>query len=318
MKDSASVIVDALTKRGLVGALAIARELRDAIRRQLKDTPPDQLLNEVRRLLRRYEPLLAHTLSDAALASWLAGGQNLARYLPPPSGPTGNMLGLPEPEEPIIHFPIIEKAAESLAGRKLLRAEDYYAQNSEAKQKAFTVTGVYAEDALGKVRDALAEAVEEGHTLVQFRKAVDDALDDSKLGEAHLETIFRTNCASAYSEGQDAVLQHPLVRSEFPFMETVPVLDDRTTELCRIIAKSGIGGTGIFHADDPVWWKYGKAPRHWNCRCATIPLTVEMAAEKGIEYAKKWLDDGEPPYPLPFVEEPNVDLPATWQHDSRG
>jgi hypothetical protein len=76
--------------------------------------------------------------------------------------------------------------------------------------------------------------------------------------------VFRTAIQSGYSRGMDKILQVDLVDSFFPYVETLPIHDDRLTDLCSIISRSGIGGSAIFRRDDKVWQKF-KPPRHYNC-----------------------------------------------------
>ncbi len=318
MPSDASPTVDALIDKGLVGALAISREIRATVRKQLlrKRLPREQLLPELRRLLRRYEPLLAQTLSDASLAAWLTGGDAMVRRLPglPPSQPPPPILGLPDPddEDRIIHFPIIERAAKSLAAREILRADDYYAQEAEAKQEAFTVSGLTSERAIERVRDAVSEAVAEGLTLHQFTKAVDEALGESALGEGRLENVFRTNIASAYAEGQKDVLDHPLVQTEFPYVAYESVHDERRRPEHAAMEHLGIDGTNVYRSDDPVIRKFWP-PWGFSCRCICIPLTLEAAAERGIREAQEWLRTGAPPSQPIYVEHPPFDLSPGWQ-----
>ena len=104
---------------------------------------------------------------------------------------------------------------------------------------------------------------------------------------------------------------HPLVANAFPYVETLPIRDDRLTKLCRIIAQSGLNGTGVFRADDPMWKKF-KPPRYPGCRCGTVYLTFEMAAKRGVREAQEWLESGEAPTQPEWVPHPPVVLPPGW------
>ena len=126
-----------------------------------------------------------------------------------------------------------------------------------------------------------------------------------------MEGVFRDNVQKAYAEAQNRLVAHPLVKELFPYVATEPIYDSRLSELCRVVAQSGIQGTNIFRVDDPVWKKY-QNPRHFKCRCGRVYLTIEQAAARGIKEAIRWLSSGRPPQTPAFVKNPAVDLPKGW------
>jgi len=324
---AASSIVDATIEHGLDEGLRLTAQIRRKLlavaKRVNPTTEPTRYLSEVRRVLQRFEPELARTISDAALLAWLRGGRSVASFLPeepepsfrglaPPGGPPWGRrapTGEPWDDHELV---LVTEAAKDLARRRVMTAGDYYAAEDAIKRKAFTVARLGTDGAIEKVRDALTEAVQEGKTLRDFRKRMAENLETSSLGEGQTDNIFRTALATAYTNGQEAIRKAPLVRSELPFAETLPILDSRLTEMCRIAAKSGLNGTGIFLADDPEWERT-RPSRHWRCRCGIRYLTLEMAADRGITAAKRWLSQGRPP-PVTsmYVERVPIELPAGW------
>ena len=91
----------------------------------------------------------------------------------------------------------------------------------------------------------------------------------------------------------------------------MPIRDARLTELCAIVSRSGLQRTGIYRADDPEWRRL-RPPRHYNCRCGLVPLSVEDAAARGIREAKRWLADGFLAQPPAWVPHVPVELPPGW------
>lgn len=262
--------------------------------------------------------MLAQTIADALLADWLGGGQQVASQLPagaiqsPPTNlPPPSRVTFFQPDEPIIRFPLIEQASQYLANLRVLPYSDFVNRDLRFKAEAFTVARIFSQDALQKIKEALFEDVQKGGTLDEFRGRVDDILTDEVLSDRRIENIYRTNVSRAYSEGMDRMLNHPLVTGEFPFEMTVPVRDSRLTPMCDLVSKSGLDGTGIFLRDDPEWIRL-KPPRHYQCRCGRIALSLEDAANKyGIEYAIRWLKSGQQP-PPEYVPRIPVDLPKGW------
>lgn len=288
----------------------------------------------MRLVIARCEPLLARALTETLIAAWVAGTVPVVAKLPPPDawGRLADAAALPRPvippalppplspaseaggdggDGPLVRFPLIERAAQDLAARRVMTRQDFDRLAEDARASAFTVSRVAGLDAIEKVRDALAGDVLRGGTLREFVLAVDDAVGRSALSGAHVETVYRTNVLTAYAVGREAILAHPLVSDLFPYRRTVPVRDERLTELCRIISESGLNGTGVFRADDPVWRRF-KPPRHWNCRCLAVAMTVEDAAASGIKEAREWLRTGLPPSAPEYVPYPRVELPEGW------
>lgn len=213
--------------------------------------------------------------------------------------------------DPSIRYPIIDDAAHNLASRRLLRASDYYQATEQARTESFTVARVESERTLEQIRDFLAKGVQDGGPAGTLREFTKFMSEETSLSPAHIENIYRTNVATAYATGMERVLANEWVSSEFPFVMTVPIRDGRLTDLCRIVAASGMSGTSIFARDDPEWQRL-KNPRHWQCRCNTRPCTIEDAARAGVVYAQEWLRNGTRPAWSPWVDRVPVELPAGW------
>jgi len=220
----------------------------------------------------------------------------------PPSPPEGS------PEE--IHFPTIENAVKHLSEKNVLTRERFDAVDAATKAKSFTVASVDAEETLTKIRDELAENVRTGASFEKFKENVLDAVDQGTfLSDAHMETVFRTNVQSAFSDGQMAVLNHPLVRSGFPYAVYDSIHDNRVRDEHLALDTLGIDGTNIYRINDPVFQLF-RPPWDYNCRCSWIPITVRQASESGIAEAQDWLETGIEPVPPAFVPMPDFQPPA--------
>jgi SPP1 gp7 family putative phage head morphogenesis protein len=321
MPDSASHPANLIIGRGLIAAEAVADELRRRLVRELSGRRMDehQLLELARDILWEFEPLLAEALSSTDLAAWISGIDRIAGQLPdwvldftrlttpgilPPAPPGARiLLGAFGGDEPIIEFPLIEKAAESLMERRVLRRAEFDLLADAEKRHAFTVAGQQGVETIETIRDVLALNVAEGTSLRGFREQLREAIDTSSIGPAHLETIYRTNVQSAFHEGHDRILADPIVSEVFPYQAYLAIRDSRARETHRALEFLGIDGTNIYRRDDPFWDLF-TPPFDFNCRCTVNAMTIEAAARKGVGEAQRWLDTGQrPPLEsrLPFI-----------------
>ncbi len=321
-----SPIFDAILDRGLAGGVALAEAARrELAARAASGASAEELLYEARRVLARIDPYLAVTVRDTLLAAWLAAARGPAVAavepepeepiirqppLPPPFGP-GDEVGVPRP---VVRFPSLERAARDLWERRVLTRHDFDALADDAKRAAFTVARVVTLDALDKVRRSLTEAAYEGGDKRRFTVAVNATLGEqgeAALAPHHLETVYRANVQQARAAGQEAVLRHPLVGSEFPYVLYYAAHDGRTRPEHLAMETLGLDGTGVYRRDDPIWDTF-TPPWSYNCRCGLIPLTMEDAARRGVREAQEWLRTGQPPASPAWVRLPDFRPPPGW------
>lgn len=314
--------INLIIGRGLISAESIAAELRrrvaDRLAREFsRDVPTDYLLAAARDELTLFEPLLATNLRDSELAAWVAGMEYVANRLPeidqkrvavdkggPPPVETNpetekvtslfrELLG-GDDNEPVVEFPMIDKAAESLLNRRIMTRDEFDKLADEAKNQAFTVAKISSTATIDKIRDALYTSVEEGTSLGDFKRRIKDTLDESPIGPAHLETVYRTNLQTAFSIGRDDLMDNPVVAEVFPYCAYEAIGDSRTRPDHWALMTLGIDGTNIYRQDDPFWNVFS-TPWDYNCRCGQRPVTIEYAARAGVKEAIYWLETGEKP-----------------------
>ncbi len=162
---------------------------------------------------------------------------------------------------------------------------EFYVLDAEARNRAFTVSGVAELDLVSDVWRAIDSAVANGETLADFKTRVAADLESMWGGSnpARLETIFRTNVQSAYSTGRYIQNNKPEVKATHPFSKFSAILDGRTTDICE-----ECDGT-ILPTDDP-WWADHQPPLHFNCRSDVSALTPEEAEELGVDDAPPAVD----------------------------
>jgi hypothetical protein len=238
--------------------------------------------------------------------------QNYVRLMLAAEGAEPQPFTLPSTTD-TAYFPTIEEAVKELSSKNVLTRAAYDNLNAAAKQKAFTVAGVESRDTLQKIMDAMTENVREGADFKEFRKVVIDAVGEGTfMSDAHMEMVHRGTVQSGFSDGQMKVLQHPFVRSGFPYATYESIDDSRRRHDHGQLEKLGIDGTNFYRINDPVFQEF-RPPWEWGDRCGWTPATVEFAAEHGIKEAQKWVESGVEPSPPAFVAHPPFHAPPGFQ-----
>lgn len=312
MADLVPLTPDRAAARALSPIARALRRMRLRVLARAARRDPAAVLRELAAL----RPELAAAVRGSQLYAYLTGARSTALALdeaPPAKPPTVPPAALlpPDGPDPGVRLPGIAKAAEYLHTRLDFAPAEFAALDADARRVGFTVAGQATDEAVRRVREALREGVAEGRTLGGFREAVADALESSPLSEAQVEAVYRTDVGKAYSAGQIAVLEHPLVAGEFPYLMWSATHDSRVRADHLAMETAGLDGTAVYRADDPVWdWAY--PPAGWNCRCVVIPLSVEDAAARGVREAQRWLRTGRPPEVPQVVGRVPLVLPKGW------
>lgn len=308
MIQSASQNNNLIIGTGLITAETIASELRQRLANratEFRGLTDQEIIFRARNILAEFEPLIAEALLATDLAAWISGFDRVAKELPTWTVQSFSRFdsGLPPiyapttfdvPDDPVIKFPLIDRARESLMERKILTPDEYKAATAEARNRSFTVAADMSNDAMETIRDTLAENIREGTSLKGFRKALGERLDTSKIGPAHIETIYRTNVQAAFADGHETIASNPIVASLFPYQAYHAIHDGRVDPEHLALESYGLNGTNVYRRDDPMW-DWFTPPWRYNCRCGVNLLTIESAARKGVREAMEWLRTSRPP-----------------------
>jgi SPP1 gp7 family putative phage head morphogenesis protein len=185
-----------------------------------------------------------------------------------------------------------EKAVEFFRSKGYAIGFDYKEVWAEANAKAFTVAGVMKTEVLQNIRAELDKALANGSTFQEFKNELIPQLKKAgyygtgqitdpntgeivgkRLNARRLETIYRTNTASAYEAGR---YQEQMANIDNrPYAEYIGILDNRIRPRHR--AMSG----RIFRLDDPIWsiiWP----PNGYRCRCTTRTYTESDIGRKNL------------------------------------
>lgn len=311
MPDAALDATSRILGRSLITAEALYQDMRERLVKELAKTVKRRTFQEVlgiaRKILSEFEPIMAEHLSQADLAAWLAGFKFTSDQFPfwldrefslaneePPKPPSKQIAWQRGDEEPLVRFPLLGKAAESLEQRGILTRAQFDLADTQAKQRAFTIAGEHTTDTLTIIRDALATDIKEGTSLRGFEEKFSDIFETSPIGPAQLETVYRTNVQAAFRDGRETLLSDPIVNEVFPYQAYTAVHDARVTPEHLALETLGLDGTSIYRRDDAAMWDRFTPPWNFNCRCGIILMTIADAARAGVREAKEWLA-GTPP-----------------------
>lgn len=159
-----------------------------------------------------------------------------------------------------------QEAIDYFKRKRVLPADQFYKLRGEAKAGAFAIGKVYQTDVTTAFHNELISALENGtpqREMIQKFKDILAGAGHAELGDAHLETVFRTATQMAYGVGRRAAQED--VADYLPIWEYSAVGDDRTRP--SHMALDGLQ----YPANHPFWDKY-YPPWDFRCRCSVIPI----------------------------------------------
>jgi SPP1 gp7 family putative phage head morphogenesis protein len=184
-----------------------------------------------------------------------------------------------------------EKASAYFKSKGLTKSQAWQDTWQEAHTKAFTVAHCAKIDILQDIRSSVAEAIDKGATLEQFKKDLmptlkakgwwgkvqdpDAPTHQIQLGSPHrLQTIYRTNLQTAYMAGRYKEMIDNV--DDRPYWQYVAVMDSKTRP-----AHAALNGK-VLRYDDPFWDSF-YPPNGWGCRCRVRALDDYNIKERGLK-----------------------------------
>lgn len=145
-------------------------------------------------------------------------------------------------------------------------ARDRYAAGSFALARAASVTvaGHVRSVILSAVRLGTPQDVAVADILKSLRSGSQDVDGGARYTNAYAETVFRTNLATAYTEGRVEQVKDPNIRKVIGGWRFDAVNDSAT----RPNHKAADGF--VASVSDPVWENQLRPPLGYNCRCALV------------------------------------------------
>lgn len=145
--------------------------------------------------------------------------------------------------------------------------------------RSLVVSGVEQVEVLQAIKEALGRAMAKHGTYDDFKNEIDQLVEDSGVNVGHIQTIFRTNLASLYSEGE--LNQVREMGNAFPMWRYSAIRDQHTRP-----AHWDFNGTIWQMGDGPI------PPIDYNCRCSAIYLhkTETAGLQPGVFNPADYID----------------------------
>ncbi len=161
------------------------------------------------------------------------------------------------------------EAIEFFGTRVPLRSFTVEGMLARAERRGLAVTHELRRDILAVLDAEIAAFLKSGRSADAFVREIPKILESFGLGEVnphHLNTIIRTNAATAYQAGRDEMLDTPVLQEAFPWRLYLQVQDSAKRK-----EHEPMHGR-IYHKDDPIWNEW-TVPNGYNCRCRIVPLS---------------------------------------------
>lgn len=176
-----------------------------------------------------------------------------------------------------------EEAVKYFKEKLNLSPKEFYRLHAKYRALAFTVSGYSSMKIIQTFHDELTKAIEDGISLGEWKKNMDDFLQRNgyhKLHPLQAENIFRTNVQTAYNVGAYEEMTDPAVLKARPYWQYDAVEDSRTRPAHR--AMNG----KVFPADSPVWDTW-YPPNGFRCRCSVSSLSQRQVDAMGLTVETK-------------------------------
>lgn len=196
------------------------------------------------------------------------------------------------------------EAAAWWTSRGVVTPQQFEKLSAEARAQAFTISRWTSSSALLEAHQLFERTIRDGGTLAEFEDGLAPLLKSQGLGPMkpfRLETMFRTNWATAYSAGRDRQQRRPeALRLRTYFRYHNP--DDgrgRRTHAAQ---------NGKVYSADSAFWQVWNPPNGYACRCyKTAHTEAEVRAHRWPVYDELPADEttGAPALPDPgFQRDP--------------
>lgn len=233
---------------------------------------------------------MAGVVYETALRSWMAG-QLVVRTVELEPGEDGSttLRARRDDEAPFLSLPF-EDAIAFFEAKDIITPAEFAALRDRFRAGGFTAVKLASDELLLRAKQAIASALEGGLTIDEASRAIRDGaitLGIEPGSSGYLETVVRTNVASAYGAGKFAAQRDPVVVALRPYVQYLTAGDTRVRErhalLNLLVFENGSELADYYHP-----------PLGYCCRCTTTTLSARQFGDRGLALTTTRVSDAGP------------------------
>ena len=175
-----------------------------------------------------------------------------------------------------------DEAVAFFRSRGVISTEEFDALEDRYRQSGFVARNLASDRMEQVARDLIQRLLEQGLTLDDVRRQLRDqnsaeaaALGVSPTSTSYIETVIRTNVASAYGHGRWEAMNDPAVVALRPYCQFRTAGDSRVRSnhaaLNGLVFRLGSDEAG-----------YYAPPIGFNCRCGMVTLSERQLQARGL------------------------------------
>ncbi len=175
-----------------------------------------------------------------------------------------------------------DEAVSFFRDKRVMTPEEFDAIEDRFRAGGFVARGLATERTVAVARDLIDRLLSQGLTLADVRASLTEAEGDASasLGVSpaapwYLDTVIRTNVASAYGAGRYAAITDPNVMALRPWVQ------QRTSGDARVRPGHAALANLVFANGGDLAARYAP-PLFFNCRCTQVTLSQRQYEARGL------------------------------------
>jgi len=198
------------------------------------------------------------------------------------------------PGDAFLVMPFFE-ALRFFTGKAIVTPAEFRALTDELRKGAFSASRFASEQLRIRARDAILASLQGGATIDEAAaqiRAGEMALGIEPQSAWYLDTVVRSNVASAYGAGKDAAQNDPAVLATRPFLQYLAAGDGRVRDSHRalhLLVFEGGSEVAAFYRPPNQGGRFA-----FNCRCTTSTLSARQVEQRGLLVTTERLAGWEP------------------------
>lgn len=197
-------------------------------------------------------------------------------------------------------------AVEFFRAKEILTPEEFDELTDRFRASGFTARALATEALRERAHAAIVRSLEEGTSvadIVEQIRSDELALGMSPASHDALDTIVRTNVATAYGAGKFAAYTDPDVATLRPYLMYVTAGDGRVRPAHQLLDGK------VFEARSDLAAYYAP-PLGYRCRCSIVSLSERQLTERGLTVTRSEVEGADPDEGFSSAPEAFIDIDA--------